>query len=251
MWLYIHSVPALQFDSYAVNAPTLADSTSQGIPYFTFMVSAMTADPFVHAESPPDSGYSVDNLSPAPPQNLILADADVIVWDPNTEEDFDYYSIYANPASGGDPDPDFLIGSTSDTTFTLPDSVLGYYVFVTAIDYNGNESGPSNEIEWATGVEEADLLPTVYALHQNVPNPFNPTTAIRIDLPSAAHVKLLIFNVRGQLVRTLVDEEMSAGVKKVKWNGRDGTGRAVASGIYFYRVRAGEFSDTKKMILLK
>ena len=62
---------------------------------------------------------------------------------------------------------------------------------------------------------------------------------------------MLIFNVRGQLVRTLVDEEMSAGVKKVKWNGRDGTGRSVASGIYLYRLVAGNLSQTKKMLLIK
>jgi hypothetical protein len=173
------------------------------------------------------------------------------VWDPNTEKDLDYYSIYASATSGADPNPEYLIGSTSDTTFTLPDSVLGYYVFVTAIDFNGNESDPSSEIEWATGVEGADRLPIVYALHQNVPNPFNPTTTIRFDLPAAANVTLWIFNVRGQLIQILVDEKMSAGVKRVSWNGRDGAGRTVASGIYFYRISAGGFNDTKKMILLK
>jgi hypothetical protein len=250
-WLYINTVPALQFDTYAVDAPTLADSTGQGIPYFTFMVSAMTANPFQHAESPPDSGYSVDNLTPGAPQNLVLAGPDDITWDPNTEDDLDYYSIYAGATSGFDPDPEYLVGSTPDTTFTLPDSLRGYYVYVTAIDFNGNESEPSNEIDYATAAESGSYIPAVYALHQNLPNPFNPTTTIRIDLPAAANVTLSIFNVRGQLVRQLVDEDLTAGVKKVIWDGRDGAGRSVASGIYFYSVRAGEFSDTKKMILLK
>jgi hypothetical protein len=250
-WLYINSVPALQFDSYAIDAPTLADSTGQGIPYFTFMVSAMTANPFVHAESPSDSGYSVDNLTPSPPQNLTLTDGNVIAWDPNTEVDLDYYCVYASPTSGSDPDTEYLVDCTSDTTFTLPDSVAGNYVFVTATDFNSNESGPSNEIQPPTAVEAVDFVPTVYALYQNVPNPFNPTTTIRFDLPASTKVTLVIFNVRGQLVRTLVDRDMTAGVKKIAWHGTDGAGRRVASGIYFYRVRAGDFLDTKKMILLK
>jgi len=250
-WLYVNTVPALQFDSYAVDAATVADSTGQGIPYHTFMVSAMTASVFNHAESPPDSGYSVDNLTPSPPQNLVLGVADVITWDPNTEDDLDYYCVYAAEVGGSDPDPENLVGCTSDTTFTLPDSVRGDFVFVTATDFSGNESGPSNEIEYATGVTDGDAIPTVYALYQNVPNPFNPTTTIRFDLPAGTKVTLKIFNVRGQLVRTLVDEDMSAGVKYVTWDGTDGVGGPVATGVYFYRVHAGEFNDTKKMILLK
>ncbi|MCK5619158.1 MAG: T9SS type A sorting domain-containing protein, partial [Candidatus Krumholzibacteria bacterium] len=250
-WLYINSVPALQFESYAVDAPTLADSTGQGIPYFTFMVSAMTVHPFVHAESQPDSGYSVDNLTPSPPQNLILADGDVIAWDPNTEEDLDYYSVYASPTSGSNPDTEYLVGSTSDTTFTLPDSVAGYFVFVTATDFNSNESGPSNEIQPPTSVEAGDFVPTVYALYQNVPNPFNPTTTIRFDLPRAVHVKLCVYNVKGELVATPVDQHMTEGRKEVTWSAKDNRGRPVSSGIYFCRLVAGDFVQTKKMVLLK
>ncbi|UCF06606.1 MAG: VCBS repeat-containing protein, partial [bacterium] len=249
-WLYMGSTPALQFESYALEASTYADSTGQGIPYFTFMVSAMTDDPFNHAESVPDSGYSVDNLSPCPPQNLILVEPNTISWDPNVEEDLDYYSIYAGTESGFDPSPESLFGSTSDTTYTMPDSLDGYYVFVTAIDFNGNESGPSNEIQYVTGIEE-DPIPLAFALYQNMPNPFNPTTVIRFDLPRPVHVRLSIYNVKGELVTTVVDRHMEEGRKEVRWTARDDRGRAVSSGIYFYRLRAGDFVQTKKMVLLK
>ncbi len=94
-------------------------------------------------------------------------------------------------------------------------------------------------------------LPTEFALSQNVPNPFNPTTQVSFALPKAANVNLTIYNVLGQQVKTLVNQEMAAGVQTVEWDGTDNTGRTVASGVYFYRLNAGEFQATKKMLMLK
>jgi hypothetical protein len=94
-------------------------------------------------------------------------------------------------------------------------------------------------------------LPTEFGLEQNMPNPFNPSTQISFALPSAAQVNLTVFNVLGQQVRTLVDDYMPAGYQTVTWDGTDNTGVTVASGVYFYRIAAGEFAATKKMLLLK
>lgn len=95
-------------------------------------------------------------------------------------------------------------------------------------------------------------LPTHFALSQNYPNPFNPNTTIRYALPSKQAVALRIYNTAGQLVRTLVDEQQDAGFKHVEWDGRNDRGTAVSSGIYFYRLEAGDqFVDQKRMILLK
>lgn len=93
--------------------------------------------------------------------------------------------------------------------------------------------------------------PMLPALNQNYPNPFNPTTRIRFDLPRAVHVKLSIYNVKGELVSTIVDQHMSAGRKEVTWSATDNRGRSVASGIYFYRLVADDFVQTKKMVLLR
>jgi hypothetical protein len=93
--------------------------------------------------------------------------------------------------------------------------------------------------------------PDAAVLKQNYPNPFNPTTTIRFDLPRPAHVKLSIYNVKGELVATLVDRHMTEGRKELSWAGRDGGGRSVASGVYFYRLTAGDFVQTKKMVLLR
>jgi flagellar hook assembly protein FlgD len=88
-------------------------------------------------------------------------------------------------------------------------------------------------------------------LSQNYPNPFNPTTEISFALPSAGHVSLEVYNVLGQRVVTLVDGYREAGEHFVQWNSTDASGNQVSSGVYFYRLVAGQFVETKKMVLLK
>jgi len=94
-------------------------------------------------------------------------------------------------------------------------------------------------------------LPTEYALEQNYPNPFNPSTNISFALPKAGKVEVSVFNVLGQEVNSLVSEERTAGTHTVVWDGRNSSGNVVSSGIYFYRIVAGDFSQTKKMLMLK
>jgi hypothetical protein len=89
-------------------------------------------------------------------------------------------------------------------------------------------------------------LPESYGLSQNYPNPFNPSTTISFDLPEANHVRLDIFNVLGQKVETLVDQNMPAGTHEVEWYSTN-----AASGVYFYRLEAGTYQQTKKMMYLK
>lgn len=96
-----------------------------------------------------------------------------------------------------------------------------------------------------------EVRPSGFSLSQNYPNPFNPTTNFQFTLAKSAQVRIDIFNIVGQKVKTLVDEEMKAGVYKADWDGKDEKGTPVSSGIYFYRMRAGDFSNMKKMVLLK
>jgi hypothetical protein len=95
------------------------------------------------------------------------------------------------------------------------------------------------------------LMPGQVQLYNNYPNPFNPTTTINYDLSAATHVKLAIYNILGQNVKTLVDCYEDSGHKTVIWDGTDSFGRQVASGMYFYRLEAGDFSDSRKMVLMK
>jgi hypothetical protein len=89
------------------------------------------------------------------------------------------------------------------------------------------------------------------ALQQNVPNPFNPTTAIRFTSAATTRASLQVFSATGQLVATLVDGPVTGGEHRVEWNGRDNAGTPVSSGVYFYRLRMGDFVSQKKMVLLK
>ena len=96
-----------------------------------------------------------------------------------------------------------------------------------------------------------DALPEDYSLSQNYPNPFNPTTDIDFALPADSRVSLEVYNVLGQRVITLVDRELPAGNHTVTWDGNSSDGGQVSSGVYFYRISANNFSETKKMMLLK
>ncbi len=97
----------------------------------------------------------------------------------------------------------------------------------------------------------AGFIPLNFALYDNYPNPFNPSTTIRYDLPENTHVVLRIYNVLGQVVRTLVNENQTAGVKWQVWDGRDDLANPVSSGVYLYGIDALAFKQTKKLLLLK
>jgi hypothetical protein len=93
--------------------------------------------------------------------------------------------------------------------------------------------------------------PIVFALAQGIPNPFTGKTLIRYQLPHSVHVSLKVYDIAGRLVKTLVNEEKEAGYFRTHWDGKDNSGRRVASGVYFYRIKAGDYVKTRKMILLK
>ncbi len=95
------------------------------------------------------------------------------------------------------------------------------------------------------------LLPMEFALMQNYPNPFNPATRIRYQLPQESKVGLVVYNSVGQVVRTLVNSDLNAGYHEVVWDGLNSHGQRVTSGIYFYRIKAGDFTQTHKMLLMK
>ena len=124
-----------------------------------------------------------------------------------------------------------------------------------------SESGKENTLE-GTGeitvpteetftLERKAIIPIAYILHQNYPNPFNPITSLRYDLPEQAQVTLTIYDLMGRVVRTLVNIEQTAGYKSIQWNATNDAGSPVSAGVYLYKIQAGEFVQTKKMVLLK
>lgn len=107
----------------------------------------------------------------------------------------------------------------------------------------------TNEVVGVT--EEKELVPQKYSLSQNYPNPFNPTTLISFNLPEASEVSLKIYDVTGKEVKNLINKYMNAGNHSMKWNGRNDSGELLSSGVYLYRIKAGNFMETKKALLLK
>ncbi|MCK4640087.1 MAG: PQQ-binding-like beta-propeller repeat protein [Candidatus Marinimicrobia bacterium] len=99
--------------------------------------------------------------------------------------------------------------------------------------------------------ETSPPVPARFALHQNFPNPFNPITTIRYELPKESEVRLAIFNLNGEIVKDLVHEQKQPGYYEVRWDGTTNSGTLVSSGIYFYRAQAGRYVKTNKMVLMK
>jgi hypothetical protein len=108
-----------------------------------------------------------------------------------------------------------------------------------------------NNEEPSVGIIGSEALPKEFALQQNYPNPFNPTTSIKYNLPKEAIVKIVIYDLMGREIRTLLNEKQNAGYKSIIWNGRDNNGQMVSSSMYIYQMITDEFQKTRKMMLLK
>ena len=98
---------------------------------------------------------------------------------------------------------------------------------------------------------KSEILPKGFVLHQNYPNPFNPITSLRYDLPEDGLVNITIYDMVGRIVKTLVNSSQTAGFKSVQWNATNDRNELVSAGLYLYTIQAGEFRQTKKMVLLK
>jgi hypothetical protein len=111
------------------------------------------------------------------------------------------------------------------------------------------------DIDMITDPENAgvdhDALPNKYALYQNYPNPFNPVTTLRYNLPKDQMVNIAIYDMMGRTVRTLINRQETAGYKSIQWDAANDAGVSVSAGLYLYRIQAGDFVQTRKMVLLK
>jgi hypothetical protein len=257
-WKLINTIDAYHLESYSEVVPTLFDSTGTSDGYHFFQVIAHADDPSLYWISSPDSARSVDNLAPEAPLSLsgeqLYAPGGLqLTWDPNVEADLAGYNIYRGTDGSFEPGPGNFLAATPDTaSFDGGWSwEAGYWYKVAAVDIHGNESGFALlSPDMLTG-DEPMPLPGADFLAQNWPNPFNPATTIEFGLKESGHVSLRIYDAAGRLVRVLIDEDRPAGSYKAVWNGSDSAGAKVSSGVYFYRLSAGEFIRTRKMVLLR
>jgi len=139
--------------------------------------------------------------------------------------------------------PDYPISQQAELTMTIADDI--------SVPWSTELTFPVYESTVAVDSDICCIIPVEFALHPNYPNPFNPTTTIKYDLPVNANVNLSIFNLHGRMVNNLVSKDQHAGTHSIIWDATDATGNAVTSGVYFYRLQAGNFQKTGKMVLLK
>ena len=147
------------------------------------------------------------------------------------------------PANSLDP----LLNVTAQTEATFT-----YYVHAFDGEYSTvSNLGEFNLIRSELNTEIESVIPEVFSIYQNYPNPFNPVTTLRYDLPEDALVNITIYDMMGSNVKNLVNKNQNSGYKSIQWNATNNSGQPVSAGVYLYTIEAGDFRQTKKMILLK
>lgn len=262
-WEFVGSSPARQTSNYFLTVPTLYNQNPDTTIYSAFYISAVGGDG-KRWDSPADSGFSIDNLVPSAPTNVLAKEggtpqgqpAVLLNWDESPDADFNYFAVVRGTTAGFDPTTAPVIGRATANQFTDANVSLGasFFYRIVAFDFNGNRGVFSDEVALVvTAVNDRPTasLPTAFALLQNYPNPFNPSTQIAYDLASPRHVSLRIFNTMGQVVKTLVDGEQSAGRYTITWDGTSEAGTRVTSGVYLYVIKAGDFVQSRRLTVLK
>jgi hypothetical protein len=207
---------------------------------------------FANVSGAGNTSITTGNTGPPPPGSLSFGD------DPT------FYDLTSTATFSGSIQ---VCIHYDEANFSVPEASLrvlhyngaSWVDITTSLDTNANilcgtttSLSPFAIAEPVGSTDVGDHAPSQFALHPCVPNPFNPTTTIRYDVPNGgARVSIAVFDVTGRRVRSLVDEARPAGEQSVIWDGRDDGGRTVASGVYFYRMIAGSFAQTRKMVLLK
>jgi hypothetical protein len=245
---HIATVPAIQSPSYNVVVPTLADSSAMGVPYFTFLVTAHTANPDLIFSGAPDSGYSADNL--APPQPLAftatwLGGATHLDWDPSPAADFSEFRLYRGEHADFAPDEDHLVQVVrgSEATDVAPS---GAFYKLSAVDRNGNE-GP-----WATlgpvATGDAGPGPWLFELRGISPNPLR-AQPLRVDftLPQSGAARIELFDLFGRRRVSLEPGILDAGPHSVDLAAT----RALPPGIYVVRLSFDRSERTTRVTVFQ
>ena len=262
----LHLVPAADWNGSASITATATDANSASVStMFTLTVTAVNDAPVAVELNYPTDGIVIGLQGVHVSHDSIGFD-----WTASSDIEGDAisYWLVSRHFVEGRSDTLFHDTTLTDTVFSVP---LKRFIKdqaellskLTVLRWNiiphDDEDGPRSHNGpfhlkldgdlLAVGGEEP--IPTQFSLHQNYPNPFNPTTTMLYDLPEAAMVHLVIYDVLGRQVRTLVNQDLTAGYHRAVWDATDDMGRPLSGGLYIYRIQAGGFSKTMKMVLLK
>ena len=199
-------------------------------------------------------GLPADTNTPSVPTLIGIAGNEQILleWNRNTEFDIDQYLIFQNTTP--DPQTAVQVGTVyqPDTSIIVSGltNFTTYYFWIKVKDLfcTPRISAFSNGVVLTPiNVKKiSESIPKVFALHQNYPNPFNPVTKIKFDLPKGSLVKITVYDITGKVVDVIVNSYLMAGYQEATFNAIN-----LASGVYFYKIEAGDFTAEKKMVVLK
>ena len=213
--------------------------------------------------------YQYLDLPPRTPVNFtaVLDTNDILLsWNKNTEADFNHYNLYRDTTENFTADSTTFAAALTDTFYLhiRPEGIENLYFKLTAVDNQGNESEPSEELHIIlTGTRTNEQFTiSNYKLFQNYPNPFNPSTKIGYRLKERGYVKLYVYDIKGELVETLVNKYQEGGYYEVNFDASriqnsESSIKNLASGIYIYQIMVRSeynipvFSDIKKMVYIK
>ena len=212
---------------------------------------------YFYTDAFPEAPLDFVTLYPEDDVQGIAAEVE-FVWnqatDPDPIEEIHYQLVYATDWQDSSTYIYSDLLEDTSVTIILSDN-SEYYWLVNAKDSDGfsvgsNSNSPKRLVVGTLSIDGMSL-PEVFALHQNYPNPFNPTTTLRYDLPKEDHVIITIHDLMGRKIKSLVNSTQSPGYRSVRWNATNDFGDPVSAGMYIYTIQAGEFRQTRKMVLLK
>ena len=254
LWDYVAQVPAVSdrpFVDYSYVAPTLYDNVQTA-----FMICAVPKPGYQIPTlwGATKSGTSIDNMMPEFLSFGILPGQSEVTLNWNVDRiihhDLMGFKLYRHLNTGFVPSESNLMMTLSNQHTSFTDNTIqpgkNYFYMIEAIDDAGNSAWSTELSTSITGIETQTSLPKEYALDQNYPNPFNPSTRINYQIPVNANISLKIYDVLGNEVAELVNEFKTAGYYEVKFN----AGK-LTSGVYFYRIESDNFTQTRKMLLMK
>ena len=255
-WVAVATTAAYGSNEYSVLVNTINDSMDEGTTNSQDfrVVAALGEDAFMSATA---SGYSVDNIAPPVPTGLAGEVLDgtgiALTWDAVNINDLGLYEVYRG--TNTEMTDGEIIAQTASSEYTDTDidfaNGVTYYYAVAGLDIHENLGEASSSVIMTVVSVDLQAIPTEFAMNQNYPNPFNPSTQINFSLPEASEMTLTVYDLSGRQIVRLVETSMSAGYHQVIWNGMNAQGESVSTGMYIYRMQAGNFSETRKMTYLR
>jgi hypothetical protein len=248
-WDFAGSLRAYADSAYNLVVPTLADSNASGLHRTSFFVRAATTTPNVFYDSPPDSGYSVDNLPPAPPFRFngdYQDGASHLHWGPNSEPDLWHYRVYRGSTADFVPGPENLIATRSDTSYVDP-GPMGNYYKLSAMDVNYNEGGHA-VLGPVGSASVPGGGPLAFALAGVRPNPSRgERLRVVFSLPDAAPARLDLLDVGGRVLARREFAALGAGEHTLDLS----AGLHLTSGIYLVRLTRGASVRVVRVAVVK